>query len=94
MTVDNLTFDQLDAIFARLNDYRSAIPPLDVTANNIKQVIFKYLGAREGKAESDVRQLKGFPIAKATGKEMQAWRDTGMKESLSVFLKKRRKREK
>lgn len=94
-TVDNLTFDQLDIIFAELNDYRSKVPPLDATLERLRQVIFKFLGVKEQKSGADdVKQLKDFPVAHATDKEMEAWYKTKMKESFSKFIKKYRKSQK
>lgn len=91
--IDNLTFDQLDAIFTELNSYHERIPPLDVTVEGIKRVIFKHLGVKEPKSgESTTGQLKNFPVVQATEEETQAWYKSKMKEPLKEFLKKYRKR--
>lgn len=98
-TVDNLTFDQLDRIFDKLNKYREHIPSAEVSLENIKRAIFKWLNVKESgvsgsKDDGGVKPIDGFTVTQATKEEMQAWYKTKMKDSLSVFLKRYRKEHK
>lgn len=89
MTVDNLTLDQLDVIFTKLGAYWERVPPLDMTVEKIKQVIFKYLGVKERKG--DKIDLSNVPSAKGTEEEIRAWTKTGMKGRFQDFVRKYRK---
>lgn len=88
-TIDNRTFDQLEAIFAELSDYRRRVPSTDVSLEGLKQVVFKHLGVKEGKG-GDI-DLSGIPSVKMTGEETDAWMKAGYPSPVGDFIANYRK---
>jgi len=89
-TIDNLTFDQLEAYYNVLNEYRKNVLPTDIAIMSIRQVLFKYLGIKENKKDEDI-DLSRVPSAKGTSEEIRAWINAGCPPTFASFVKKYRK---
>lgn len=94
-TVLNLTTDQLDVLFVELNKYRESVPREAVTLQNIKIVLFKWLGVEPGKGKSkdadDDVMPSGLPAGTGSKDEIRAWAKAKYRPSWTQFLKQYRK---
>jgi len=95
-TIDNLTFEQLNAILRELDKTREVIPSPDVSLAELSNAFLAFLGVKRKKVRSSenlTEKLKNtsMPVIKWNKEEKEKYFEEGMPGPPSEWLKKYRK---
>jgi hypothetical protein len=92
--VRRLTLQELAALRCEIRKHREAVPPLDVTCELIRRVLFAFLGAKESEpVEKQMQKMAqaGMKTAKVPEGVFKAWEKSGYKGTLNDFMKRQAK---
>lgn len=95
-TIENLTYDQLNAILKILDDHRSKVSSVEVSMAELRNAIFAWLGIKRKNihtSENLPEKLKDspLPLVQMTKEEKEEYFNAGMPGPPDEWLVKRRK---